>query len=258
MRKFLCGITVLLFLWLINAFADMSARKAIEESWNRYRLLDTEKELMQLTTEHKSGRVRQCTLIRYTKYDSEHKDKVVLFFQKPARDRGIGVLTLQNPDGNDDQWLYFPATKRIRRISDQKGYFQGTDFRYEDIRQLVGERFSDFKYQVLEQDDETYSILAQAKKDTKTSYGQRKFWIRKSDYVILQIDYFDKKNRLIKTQTNSDFKIQDSGLWRADKVEMENFKKKRKTTLVFTSREINPELKDYVFTKRFLESGGHN
>ncbi|MAG44774.1 hypothetical protein CL633_02690 [bacterium] len=262
MKKLVCTLIVMLFLWLTNAFADISAPEIIKESWHRYRLLNTEKEKLELAITYKKGRKRHCSLVRYTRFSLKKEDKILLFFQAPAYDRGIGVLTWRKAEGNSDQWLYFPATKRVRRISASKQgqYFGGTgyqsDFTYEDIRQLIGERMSDFDYKFSGEDnDEQYIIIAMPKPETKTSYGQRKIWIRKTDYVILQVDYFDKKDHLIKTQTNSRFVLEKSGLWRPKKVEMENFSKKRKTVLVFVSRDINPKLKNGIFTKRFLDKG---
>lgn len=263
MKKLLCALTALLFLWLTNAFAQITALEIIKESWDRYRLLDDEKEEMELIITHKKGRKRHCSLVRYTKFNLTQDDKVLLFFQSPASDRGIGVLTWRKAGGNSEQWLYFPATQRTRRIASSKQgqYFGGTgyqsDFTFEDIRQLIGEKTKDFDYKFSnEVDDGQYIIIAMPKSKTKTVYGYRKFWIRKADYVILRIDYFDKKDCfLIKTQTNSEFEFYENGLWRANKVRMENFLKKRETILTFTNREINSDLKDDFFTKRFLKKG---
>lgn len=253
MTRLLCALMLLL---PINIFAK-SALETMQESWQRYRLLDTEKEELKLTVIRQKGRERKYSLVRYTQYSQQQEDKIILFFRSPARDRGVGVLTWRKPKGSDAQWLYFPATKRIRRISasQQNQYFQGTDFTYEDIRQLVGERISDFEYLLIGEDNNQHIILAKPKKKTKTGYGQRKFWIRTSDYAVSRIDYFDKKQRLIKSQKNFEIKVKNNNLWRANKVEMENFDKKRKTLLEFSSRQINPELKDEVFTTRFLRKG---
>ena len=65
-------------------------------------------------------------------------DKLVLRFLAPAEIKGVSALTHENPGSSDDNWLYLPANKRVRRISgaNKTASFQGTEFTYEDLSNL--------------------------------------------------------------------------------------------------------------------------
>ena len=61
--------------------------------------------------------------------------KTLTVFTKPSREKGIALLTHANPAKSDEQWLYLPASKRVKKIaSNKKGAsFRGSEFTYEDI-----------------------------------------------------------------------------------------------------------------------------
>jgi hypothetical protein len=62
-------------------------------------------------------------------------DKSLTIFDKPRDVKGTALLSFTHKEGPDDQWLYLPALKRVKRIaSDNKsGPFMGSEFAYEDI-----------------------------------------------------------------------------------------------------------------------------
>ena len=90
---------------------------------------------MELIDRRGKSRVRET--MGYRRYYGEEK-RTVLFYQSPTNVRGTGFLTYDYPnaDTDDDQWLYLPALRKVRRISssDRGDYFLGTDFTYEDIK----------------------------------------------------------------------------------------------------------------------------
>ena len=44
-------------------------------------------------------------------------DKTLLIFDKPKDIKGTAFLSFSHKKGQDDQWLYLPALKRVKRIS---------------------------------------------------------------------------------------------------------------------------------------------
>ncbi len=62
-------------------------------------------------------------------------DKSLSIFDNPRDVKGTAFLTFTHKVGDDDQWLYLPALKRVKRISsrNKSGSFMGSEFAYEDI-----------------------------------------------------------------------------------------------------------------------------
>lgn len=54
---------------------------------------------------------------------------------KPRDVQGTALLTHGHINSQDDQWLYLPALKRVKRISAtaRSGSFMGSEFSYEDM-----------------------------------------------------------------------------------------------------------------------------
>ncbi|MEJ1364847.1 MAG: outer membrane lipoprotein-sorting protein, partial [Candidatus Sedimenticola sp. (ex Thyasira tokunagai)] len=74
-------------------------------------------------------------------------DKSLSIFDKPRDVKGTAFLSFSHPVGADDQWLYLPALKRVKRISsrNKSGPFMGSEFAYEDLTSFEVEKYS-YKY----------------------------------------------------------------------------------------------------------------
>ena len=71
-------------------------------------------------------------------------DKSLSIFDTPKDVKGTAFLTFSHKVGDDDQWLYLPALKRVKRISSRNktGSFMGSEFSYEDMSSMVVEKYS--------------------------------------------------------------------------------------------------------------------
>ena len=71
-------------------------------------------------------------------------DKSLFVFDDPRDVRGTAFLVHAHRDGADDQWIYLPALRRVRRISsaNQSGSFMGSEFAYEDLTPPEVEKFT--------------------------------------------------------------------------------------------------------------------
>ncbi|MGD8515231.1 MAG: outer membrane lipoprotein-sorting protein, partial [Granulosicoccaceae bacterium] len=74
-------------------------------------------------------------------------DKSIFVFDRPRDVKGTGLLSYSHKVGNDDQWLYLPALKRVKRISsaNKSGSFMGSEFAYEDFASQEVEKYT-YKY----------------------------------------------------------------------------------------------------------------
>ena len=71
-------------------------------------------------------------------------DKSMLVFDSPRDIKGTALLTYSHPIEPDDQWLYLPALKRVKRISsaNKSGPFVGSEFAYEDFSSQEVEKYT--------------------------------------------------------------------------------------------------------------------
>ena len=88
----------------------------------------------------KRSRSRVLTSIEKKYENGIFKTKSLLLFSQPKEIKGTAFLNWDRVDGKgDDQWLYLPALKKVKRIrtSDKSRSFQGSDFSYEDLSGTV-------------------------------------------------------------------------------------------------------------------------
>ena len=71
-------------------------------------------------------------------------DKSMFVFDQPRNVKGTALLIHAHKEAGDDQWLYLPALKRVKRIStsNRSGSFMGSEFAYEDMGSPEVEKFS--------------------------------------------------------------------------------------------------------------------
>ncbi|MEA2079232.1 MAG: outer membrane lipoprotein-sorting protein, partial [Pseudomonadota bacterium] len=71
-------------------------------------------------------------------------DKSMSIFDKPADIKGTAFLTFSHQVVPDDQWLYLPALRRVKRIAskNKSGPFMGSEFAYEDISSNEVEKYT--------------------------------------------------------------------------------------------------------------------
>ncbi len=61
--------------------------------------------------------------------------KTLVRFTEPPELRGVTLLSINQPGMTDRQWIYTPATERVRAVAprERSERFAGSDFTYEDI-----------------------------------------------------------------------------------------------------------------------------
>jgi len=201
----------------------------------------------------KRGKKRTRFLLTATK-DYGALSKTYTRFTSPASINGTGFLTWENEDRDDDQFLYLPALRRVRRIvSKQKtSRFVNTDYTYEDMQKrkvekdhhriLRSEPYNNYECWVLE------SI---PRESDNSQYGRRVSWIVKDIYVPIKTEYYDKKNRLIKVFTARHLDKID-GIWTIVDSEMHDHNRRHRTLMNTLAIKYNRGIPDRVFTKRYL------
>ncbi len=183
-------------------------------------------------------------------------DKSLTIFDNPRDVKGTAFLNYTHKIGDDDQWLYMPALKRVKRISsrNKSGSFMGSEFSYEDISSQEVEKYT---YQWIR--DEEYEgqqcfVVNFYPVDKKNSgYTRQLNWIDKKEYRPLKTEFFDKKKSHLKTLTFSGYRIYLDKYWRADKLHMINHQNGKSTILEFSSYKFRTGLKATDFNKNSLK-----
>lgn len=183
-------------------------------------------------------------------------DKSLSLFSEPKDIKGTAFLTYAHREGDDDQWLYLPALKRVKRISsrNKSGSFMGSEFAYEDITSQIVEKY---KYKWIRNDTlegQQCHVLDRFPIDLKHSgYTRQRLWIDKKEYRILKIEYFDRKKSLLKTLSLSDYVLNNERYWRALKMIMVNHQNGKSTELFYKNYKFQNGLKASDFTKNKLK-----
>ncbi len=183
-------------------------------------------------------------------------DKSLTIFDNPRDVKGTAFLNFTHKVGDDDQWLYLPALKRVKRISsrNKSGSFMGSEFSYEDIASQEVEKYT---YKWIR--DEVYDgrecfVIERYPVDKKNSgYTRLVTWIDKSEYRALKVDYYDRKKSLLKTLTIKEYKQYLNKYWRAEEMNMVNYQNRKSTKLVWSDYKFQTGLTDRDFTKSSLK-----
>lgn len=173
-------------------------------------------------------------------------DKSLIVFDAPADVKGTALLSYTHKTGPDDQWLFLPALKRVKRIaSDNKaGPFMGSEFAYEDIASQEVEKYT-YKYLRDETfDGREHFVIERYPVDPKSGYTRQVVWLDKEHYRVWKVEYYDRKHSLLKTLTAEGFKQYRDRYWRPSRLTMINHQTGKSTVLEFS---------DYVFGNGFTE-----
>ncbi|MBX2841726.1 MAG: outer membrane lipoprotein-sorting protein [Flammeovirgaceae bacterium] len=186
-------------------------------------------------------------------------DKSLIVFNSPKDVEGTSTMTFTHKESPDDQWLYLPAIKRVKRISsdNKSGPFMGSEFAYEDLSSQEVEKYT---YKYLKNDNlgnEACQIVERYPVDPKSGYTRQVAWYNVSKgYRIEKIEFYDRKNALLKTLTYHEYKQYLGKHWRAGEFKMVNHQTGKETQLLFKDYAFKTGLEDNDFTQNSLRRVG--
>ena len=149
-------------------------------------------------------------------------DKSMSIFDKPRDVQGTAFLTHSHSLEADDQWLYLPALKRIKRINskNKSGPFMGSEFAYEDIS---SDEVDKYTYRYLR--DETWEgmdvhVVERDPVDENSGYTRQVVWYDKDELRPQKVEYYDRKNEHLKTLTFHEYRQYLDKFWRGMRYEI--------------------------------------
>jgi len=212
----------------------------------------------------KKGTKRVRDLKTFTKDKGEDKLKL-MFFLSPADVKNTAFLTYDYDDSakDDDQWLYLPELKKIKRIasSDKSSSFMGSDFTYSD---MTSRNVEDYTYKIMKEKmvggHKTWQMLVTPKsKETidETGYTKSIVFVRQDNFVIIQALNYIKVGKKLKYMKVTGLEKID-GVWTTTKMQMITKKGRKtlhKTIFEFSNIKYNQDLKESFFSTRTLKKG---
>ena len=173
-------------------------------------------------------------------------DKLLVIFDTPKVYRGSALLSFSHKFAQDDQWLYLPAMKRVKKIAsrNKSGPFLSSEFAFEDLTAQEVEKF-DYRYEsneVLE--GEPCFVVTRTPKDEYSGYTRQVVWLDEAEYRVQKIDYYDRKNSLLKTLTMTKYQLHEGTFWKAERMLMQNHQTHKSTELIWENFRFRTGLTD--------------
>lgn len=181
-------------------------------------------------------------------------DKSLSIFHEPRDIKGTALLTFTHKTGDDDQWLYLPALKRVKRISssNQSGPFMGSEFAFEDLSSQEVEKYAYRYLRDEELNGQDCFVIERDPVHPKSGYTRQVAWLDKEHYRIQKIDYYDRKESLLKTFTATEYVQYLDQYWRASTMLMVNHQTEKSTTLNWSNFAFRTGLRDRDFDRNSL------
>ena len=182
-------------------------------------------------------------------------DKNLTVFDRPRDIKNTAFLNYTHPLGDDDQWLYLPALKRVKRISssNKSGPFIGSEFAYEDLTSQEVEKYT---YKWIRDEDfqgQKSFVVERYPAYENSGYFRQVVWIDQEHYQTLKVDFYDRKNDLLKTLVYSGYNKYLDKYWYPDQMFMENHQTGKTTLLKWSGYKFKNGFKKRDFSKNRLK-----
>ncbi len=182
---------------------------------------------------------------------SDDGDRSLFVFDEPRDVQGTAFLVHAHRDGADDQWLYLPALRRVKRISsaNRSGSFMGSEFAYEDLTAPEVEKFT---YRYLRDEpcgDSTCTVTERLPVDTKSNYRRQLVWRDQDELRVWMVEYYDRKDAHLKTLTLENYTQYLDRYWRAGEMTMVNHLTGKSTVLTWSDYQFQTGLEESDFTQ---------
>src|SRR5258705_8518962 len=197
MRNRLTGLAAIVLLAFVagHAGAQAPTALAVMQTHRELHHAKDEEETLAVKIVDKRGAIKQRRLVRATITTPDGLSKVLVRFVAPRDIANTGLLIWEARDGDDDQWLYLPAVKKVKRIaaSGKKSRFLGTDFAFEDLRPeaLASHRYESAGSETLDGQDcwviEAFPATERLAADS--GYSKRRLWVRKDITQIVKREF---------------------------------------------------------------------
>lgn len=181
---------------------DLTADEIIRKAMDHYRGQTSNAEMSMLI--HRPDWQREMSMHAWTEGDKRTLVRVTA----PAKDAGNGTLSV---DGN--MWTYSPKINRVVKVpsSMMSQNWMGSDFSNKDVSKdtdIIDQYDHELVGQYEEQGHQVYVIQSIPHEEAAVVWGKEVLHIR-DDWVMLQQQFWDQEDRLVKTLRALEIKEMD-------------------------------------------------
>ena len=235
---------------------DLSGLEVIQKVYDRPTGNDMTGNLI-MTIENSRGNQRVRKIKQFVK-TVKNGEKKIMYFLSPADVKNTSFMTWSYDDASksDDQWIYLPALKKVKRISsDSKGdYFMGSDFTYDDLgdRHPMDDTHTILREEVL--NGKETIVIESVPKDEEYMYARTVTWVIKDSWIGLKKEFYDEDDDLLKILTVEQEKSFGDVII-LTKVKMHNMQKNQFTIMEFSDVQIDKGIQNNKFSERMMKRG---
>ena len=182
-------------------------------------------------------------------------DRSLVIFDSPRDIDGTALLSHTKVLKPDDQWLYLPGLKRVKRISsrNKSGPFVGSEFAFED---LLSQEIDKYTYQWLRNEscnDLECEVVERTPLYENSGYTRQIVWWDTVEFRVQRIEFYDRKGSYLKTLEYSGYREYADAYWRPDHMRMMNHQSGKSTDLYFDRWVVSGGQQASLFTPARLK-----
>ena len=198
---------------------------------------------------------RTLTLRTLEVPDENLGDRSLIVFRSPGDIDGTALLSHAKILEPDDQWLYLPALKRVKRISsvNKSGPFVGSEFAFEDFTALELEKY-DYTYLRSEPcGDLVCDVVERIPRYEHSGYTRQVSRVDQEVFQVRKVEFYDRRGDLLKKLTLQDYRQYEGSFWRSHLFAMVNHQTGKETDLVYSDYRFKIGLQDSDFVRGALQ-----
>ncbi|TNE38056.1 MAG: outer membrane lipoprotein-sorting protein [Alphaproteobacteria bacterium] len=214
---------------------------------------------MVLTNARGDESTRELRMMTLERRGEDEGNWSLIVFDHPRDIEGTALLTHARILEADDQWMYLPKLGRVKRISsaNKAGPFMGSEFAFEDFTAQEPGKFAHtwLRDEPCPAPLETVTCHVTERRPLyeRSGYTRQVVWSDAVDLQPRQIDYYDRKDALLKTLSLTAYTQYLDQYWRAKDLFMVNHVTGKKTRLAWEDYTFQTGLGEKDFDKSSLE-----
>jgi len=182
-------------------------------------------------------------------------DKGLTIFDTPLDVKGTVFLSFSHIEDADDQWLYLPALKRVKRIASRNkaGPFLGSEFAFEDLSSFEVEKNTYNYLRREELNGLNMHVVEMDPIDKYSGYKKLHVWVDDEHFRVHKIVFYDRRDTLLKTLVVKNYKLYKNKFWRPHTQLMVNHKTGKSTDIKVENLIFDVGLSDADFNENRLQ-----
>ena len=199
--------------------------------------------------------VRKLRIDTFEKEGRGSGDKSLTRFFSPPDVEGTALLSHAKILDPDNQWLYLPALRRVKRISssNKSGPFVGSEFAFEDLTSNELGKYEYTYLETVEMNGLQLDKLECRPLYERSGYSKLHCYFDTDVFQSRRVEFFDRGGRLLKTLELDDYRQYPGGYWRAHRQTMTNHLTGKKTVLVSSDYTFGINLDNRDFEPSALD-----